>query len=41
LALDGGGAKGLITAIVIKEIEKFAREYATEKNYNVPVLKNE
>lgn len=41
LALDGGGAKGLITAIVIQEIEKYAREYATSKNYNVPVLKDE
>jgi patatin-like phospholipase/acyl hydrolase len=31
LSLDGGGIRGLITATVVKYMEEFAYEYATEQ----------
>ena len=33
LAFDGGGAKGLITAMALDKMEKYAYEYAKSKNY--------
>ena len=37
LAIDGGSIKGILPAIVLGEMEKYAREYSNEKGYNVPV----
>lgn len=36
LAIDGGGIRGIIPGVIIKEMEKYAYEYATSKNYKVP-----
>jgi patatin-like phospholipase/acyl hydrolase len=36
LAIDGGGIRGIIPAQVLIFVEKFAYDYAKERNYNVP-----
>jgi len=33
LAVDGGGIRGLIPGVVIREMEKMAYDYALEKQY--------
>ena len=35
LTIDGGGAKGLITAVVIDHIELYAYEYAKNQSYQI------
>lgn len=36
LSIDGGGIRGIIPAIVIKNMEEFGYSYATEKGYDFP-----
>jgi len=34
--MDGGGIRGLIPATILKKMETYSYQYATEKNYKVP-----
>ena len=36
LTLDGGGIRGIISAVVIGRMEEFAWQYADQKGYRVP-----
>jgi patatin-like phospholipase/acyl hydrolase len=36
LTFDGGGLRGIIPAVVLQEMEIYAFEYATKKNYAFP-----
>lgn len=36
LTIDGGGIRGLIPAMVLKEMETYAYNYSKSKNYVVP-----
>ena len=36
LAMDGGGIRGLIPAIIIEQMEKYSYEYATSQGYTFP-----
>ena len=39
LTIDGGGIRGIITATCIERMEKFAYDYAKEKNYTITEYK--
>lgn len=36
LAIDGGGIKGIIPAKILENMENYAYQYATKKNYDIP-----
>ena len=36
LTIDGGGIRGLIPAMILKEMETYGFTYATSKGYTVP-----
>ena len=36
MAIDGGGIRGLIPAVVLQQMELYSFEYAKSKNYKVP-----
>ena len=36
LAMDGGGIRGLIPAVILQNMEKYAYDYATKKGYTIP-----
>ena len=36
LAMDGGGIRGLIPAVVLQNMEKYSYNYATSKGYTFP-----
>lgn len=40
MAFDGGGAKGLITAMVLDKMELYAYEYAKKQGYEIKTFKN-
>lgn len=39
LAMDGGGIRGIIPAVILKHMEKEAYDYATSKGYTFPKYK--
>ena len=38
LSIDGGALKGMIPAVVIEKMELYARKYANDNGYDIPVL---
>ena len=40
LAIDGGGIRGILPAGILEEVEKYVKEYADKKSYNIPKYYN-